>query len=78
MINYAAFLTELRYIRNHIAHRNDGSKKNYIKLIRKYYGAPVHGITCGNLLLSSRVHKPPLVEVHIRNSRVMIKDLVRA
>ena len=50
--NYASFLTEIRYIRNHIAHRNANSRANFVKLIRKYYGARVPGVTCGNLLVS--------------------------
>lgn len=76
--NHAGFLTELRYIRNHIAHRNDGSRANFAKLIRKYYGARVRGVTCGNLLLTPRTGKPTLLERHIASARTMMKDLVKA
>jgi hypothetical protein len=78
MRNYAAFLTEIRYIRNHIAHRNDHSRANFATLVRKYYGARVPGITCGNLLLTPRTGQPPLLERHIASARTMMKDLVRA
>lgn len=77
MIQYASFLTELRYIRNHIAHRNDTSRKNFRKIVRQYYGALVHGVACGTLLLSPRVSHPPLLEVHIVTARVLIRDLVK-
>jgi hypothetical protein len=76
--NYAWLLTEIRYVRNHIAHRNEGTRTNYVKVIRKYYGASVRGITCGNLLVSPRVSTPPLLEGHIARTRVMLKDVFRA
>jgi len=72
MRTYAPHLTEIRYVRNHIAHRNDGTRKNYRSILRKYYGAFLPGITCGPLLLSNRVSKPPLLEVYIRTSRVLL------
>jgi hypothetical protein len=78
MKNYAAFLTEVRYLRNHIAHRNSNSRANFVKLVRKYYGARVPGVTCGNLLLTPRIGSPTLLERHVASARVMVKDLVRA
>jgi hypothetical protein len=76
--NFGSHFTEMRYIRNHIAHRNDGTRTNFRKLVRKYYGASVPGITGGLLLLSPRVSKPSLIEVHIKTSRTLIKDLLKA
>ena len=77
--NYAGFLTEIRWTRNHIAHRNDNSRANFVKLIRRYYGAKVPGITCGNLLVSPRASpRRPLIETHIITANVMMKDIVRA
>lgn len=79
LITHASFLTDVRYIRNHIAHRNGGSRANFAKLIRRYYGARVPGVTCGNLLVSPRVSPArPLLETYIINANVMIKDIVRA
>jgi hypothetical protein len=75
---YAPYLTELRYVRNYIAHRNEGTRKNFRSVIRRFYGAALPGITSGTLLLSRRASNPPLVEVHIRTSRVLIKDLLKA
>jgi hypothetical protein len=76
--NFGSHFTEMRYIRNHIAHRNDGSRANFRKLVRTYYGAAVPGITSGLLLLSPTVSTPPLIEVHIRKSRTLIKELLKA
>ncbi len=78
LVRYASFLTDIRYIRNHIAHRNDNSRANFSKLVRRYYGAPAPGVTCGNLLVSPRVSPTrPLLETHIITANVMMKDLVR-
>jgi hypothetical protein len=78
LIKHAAFMTEIRWIRNHIAHRNDGTRKNFVKLTRRYYGARVPGVTCGNLLVSPRVSPTrPLIETYILKANVMIKDIVR-
>lgn len=76
---HASFLTEVRFIRNHIAHRNTNSRKNFVKLIRKYYGARVPGVTCGNLLVSKRVSPTrPLLATHLITANVMVKDITRA
>lgn len=76
--NFGSHFTDMRYVRNHIAHRNAGSRSNFRKLVRRYYGANVPGITSGILLLSPRVSTPPLIEVHIRTSRTLIKDVLKA
>jgi hypothetical protein len=76
--NNGSFLTELRYIRNHIAHRNDGTLRNFQKIVKNYYGATVPSISSGLLLLSPRVSVPPLIEVHVKTSRILIKDIVKA
>lgn len=77
--NHAPILTEIRYVRNHIAHRNAKSRTNFVKLIRKYYGAKVPGVTCGNLLVSPRVSAArPLLAVYLITANVMLKDIIRA
>ncbi len=77
--NYASFLTEIRSIRNHIVHRNTNSRKNFVKLIGKYYGAKVRGVTCGNLLVSQRVSPElPLLAKYLITADVMVKDITRA
>jgi hypothetical protein len=78
LVTHASFLTDIRSIRNHIAHRNDNSRTNFVKLIRRYYGAKVPGVTCGNLLVSPRVSpNRPLLETYIISANVMIKEIVR-
>ena len=76
--NFGTLFTDIRYLRNHIAHRNDGSRSNFRKLVRRYYGANVPGISSGLLLLSPRVSTPALIEIHIRTSRTLIKEVLKA
>lgn len=73
-----SLMTEIRHVRNRIVHKNANATKNFSNVVRKYYGAYQRQITCGTLLLSPRVSKPTLVEVYIRQTRVLVKDLVKA
>jgi hypothetical protein len=78
LITHASFLTDVRWIRNHIAHRNDNSRANFVQLVRRFYGARVPGVTCGNLLVSPRVSPGrPLLERYIVNANIMMEDIVR-
>jgi hypothetical protein len=74
---FAASYTQIKTIRNHIAHRSENTRKKYAHVVSYYYGARLPSVTPGTLLLSTRNH-PPLLERHIRESRVFLKDLVRA
>jgi len=76
--NYSSFLTEIRYFRNHIARRNESSRKNYRNIVKKYYGANPPGIQVGAVLLSKRVQRTSVLETHIRSARIMINDIIRA
>lgn len=75
---HASHLTEVRYLRNQVAHRNVNTRKNFRKIVERYYGAYLPGITCGTLLLSERVSKPALVETHILRSKVLLAELLKA
>jgi hypothetical protein len=76
-VNHASFLTDVRYIRNHIAHQNAGTRRNYVTITRRLYGATVRGVTVGTILLSPRLSTPPLLETYLITARVMMRDLMR-
>src|SRR5258705_4882812 len=66
ILNYGSFLTDMRYIRNHIAHKNDNSRANFRTLVRRVYCCTPPGMTSGILLLSGRVSRPrPFIETDI-------------
>jgi hypothetical protein len=78
VLRHASTLTEWRYVRNHIAHRNHGTRKDFQSVVRNYYGGLKQGVTPGLLLLTDAFGMPCLLERYIISSRVVVKDLVRA
>jgi hypothetical protein len=74
----AALLTHMRYMRNHIAHKNEGTRRNFHKVMRSHYGAIRRGITSGTLLLTVFAPgAPSLIAQYLTASRVFLKLLVR-
>src|SRR5258708_38894932 len=72
---FGTLFTEIRYIRNHIDHKNDGTRTNFRKLLMTYYGANVPGVTSGILLLSATVSKQSSAEVPIRRWRPLLHEI---
>src|SRR5207249_2455104 len=35
---HGSLLSEMRFVRNHIAHGNSGTRSNFRKVVRQYYG----------------------------------------
>lgn len=77
LTNYAPFLTDVRYVRNHIAHNNDGTRANYKTVVSALYGAYPRGVTPGTLLLTSAFGPINLLDRHLRTTKIYIRDLVR-
>lgn len=75
--SHALLINEMRIIRNRIAHNNEASRRNYKKVILRYYGAELNPISPGILLLSPR-QKPPLITKYFMQSRALIKTLLKA
>jgi len=75
---HGAILTEMRYVRNQIAHGNSSTRDNFRKVVRQHYGGLKKGVTAGLILLTDALGPPSLLERYIITSRVMIKELVRA
>ena len=75
--NHASELTEMRYVRNHIAHKNNTTRENFRKVIRQHYGGLKKGVTPGLLLLTNATGSPPLMAKYLAYCRIFVKDLVR-
>jgi hypothetical protein len=75
--NYASLITEMRFVRNRIAHGSSSARENFRKVVLKYYGGQCRGITVGTFLLSGRVSRPALLQVYVRSCRALISDLVK-
>ena len=75
---YASFLTDIRYVRNHIVHKNTGTRVNFRKVVRGYFGGLKRGMTPGLLLLTTARRPMPLVRTYFSLARALVGDLVRA
>lgn len=75
---YASFITEIRIVRNHVAHRNDSTRRRFRNVVRRHYGGFRRGVNTGTLLTSTRINDPPLIEAYVHGSRALMKDLTKA
>jgi len=78
VIKHAAVLNEMRLVRNHIAHQNHGTRANFRTVVTTYYGGIKQGVTPGLLLLTNAFGAPCLLDRYIIQSRVVVKDVLRA
>lgn len=74
---YGGLLTEMRKVRNQIAHANSRTRKKYRDVITKHYGGLKRGVSPGLLLLTDAFGPRCLLETYVVSSRVFIKDLLR-
>lgn len=77
LIGHGQFISDLRKVRNHIAHSNAGTRRDFSQVSANYYGAPVNGITPGRMLLSNRF-APILVEQFSLKTRIILRAAVKA
>ena len=75
---HGSLLTEMRFVRNQIAHANSGTRSNYRKVVSAYYGGLKQGVSPGLLLLTAALGPPCILERYIVSSRVVVKELLRA
>lgn len=74
---YGLLISELRCVRNRIAHNNSKSRKKYREVVRRHYGAYMNHVSPGTLLLTSRI-SPILIEQYIRKGRIVARESVKA
>ena len=74
---HGQFISDLRKVRNHIAHNNRGTRRRFQEVVRNYYGASVHSMTPGRMLLSTRF-SPILVEKFCRQTRIVLLSAIKA
>ena len=75
---HAQFLTDIRFVRNHVVHNNEGTRVNFRKVVRAQYGGLKRGVTPGLLLLTTAVSTTPLVRRYLAFANAFIRDLLRA
>jgi hypothetical protein len=72
--NHGILISEMKAIRNRIAHNNTNSKAAFKNIVVKYYGAGRHSVTPGMLLLTAR-QEPILIEQYLRKTKLLIRVL---
>jgi len=78
MDRYYAELDAIRVIRNHIAHSNSGTRKEYSDLLTSYYGPRAHTIPCGTMLMSRTLHGREMIRLYLIAARAVLRDLTKA
>lgn len=74
---HAAFIEEMRHVRNHIAHNTSSTGTHFRAIVKAYYGAYVNSVTPGVLLVSTR-HNPRIINQYLTKSTVAVSDLLCA
>ena len=74
---HGSLLTEMRFVRNQIAHSNSRTRINFRTVVVRHLGGVMRGITPGLLLLTPRLGPPCLLEQYVISSRVIIRALLR-
>ena len=75
--SHGLLISELRKVRNHIAHGTRSTGAKFQEVVARYYGAKVPGLMPGQMLLSQRF-TPSLAEKWCRETRVVLKAALRA
>ena len=76
VLNHGVHISDMRKIRNHIAHRNAETRKRFQDVIYQHYGARVPGLTPGKFLVSSRF-SPSILEQMCRQTQIVIRAAIR-
>ena len=74
---HGQLISDLRKVRNHIAHRNQGTRSGFQEVVQNNYGAVVPGLTPGRMLLSPRF-TPLLVEQFCQKIGIVLEHALKA
>lgn len=79
VVGHGQFISDLRKMRNHIAHGSVGTRRKFDEVVRNYYGANVNAITPGKMLLSSRFspQRRILLETFCQRTRIILLAAIK-
>ena len=77
VLGHGIFISDLRKVRNHIAHGSQGTHKAFQDVVANRYGVRIPGISPAAMLLSPRF-KPLLIEQYCIQTRAILKAVIRA
>ena len=76
IVGHGQFISDLRKVRNHIAHGNAGTRRGFDEVVRNRYGANVNAITPGKMLLSSHF-SPLLLKEFCQGTRIILLAAIK-
>ena len=76
ILNHGGTISDMRKVRNRIAHQNQSSYHKFQEVVRRRYGANVPSMTPGRMLISSRF-SPLLLREWILSTRTILKTAAR-
>ena len=72
---FGSDIAEIFEVRNYAAHKNNSSRKNYLKWVKIQYGQE-RRIQLGYFLLTKNLSPIPNIERYLSTIRVILKDIV--
>lgn len=78
LTRHGHIINQMRRVRNHIAHHNEGTAREFRQEVVARYGGPKKGMTPGLFLLSPGANGTRKLDEYIVSCRVIFKELVRA
>lgn len=70
-------ISEMRAVRNRIAHANASSRREFAQVVQRHYGAKLNHVSPGLLLLSPRA-SPPMLQQYLTACRAITRGCARA
>jgi hypothetical protein len=74
--NFGNLFDEMRYVRNHIAHKSSSTKREYYRILRGLYNAPIK-ISLGAFLTSTKRQQMPNINKYIISIQVILDNITR-
>lgn len=75
---HSAIIDQMRRVRNHIAHRNDGTGNEFRIEVTTRFGGAKRGMTPGLFLLLPTAQSQHKIDEYLIASRVIVRDVLRA
>lgn len=69
-------IDEMRIVRNHIAHKNESTKKKFKQVLRARYGSALK-ISAGSFLVSTSRAPTPIVQEYLVKTRIILNDFAQ-
>lgn len=72
---FGSTIAEIFEVRNHAAHKNSSSRRNFLKWVKVQYGQE-RNVQLGYFLLTRNLDPTPNIERYLTSIRVVVTDLV--